>query len=337
MEQRKIMSLGRSSLVISLPKHWTELNGLKQGDTVSLATNRDRSLAVYPGLGRKREDQRITLTIDPNEKEFLITRRLIACYLNGYYSIRLVSKNIFSVNQLRAIRNIVQALYMRTMQSDAKQIYIEALIDESKVQVQSSINRTYLVSSSMCRDAFTSLRSQDTNLAKAVYALDDDVDHFAYLLLRLLRSAAVDPSLANQLGLDPLDCLDLQTLVHRIEQVADQASNVARHIIMLGENHKISTKVLERMYAAGNNVLSMYDKAVGALFSKDIGCCDEVIASQNQAEKLDQEIAYLAFDEEKNTEIICASCSIRDSIRRIADYAVDICQITINQAHKPSI
>jgi phosphate uptake regulator len=337
MEQRKVMSLGRSSLVISLPKHWTELNGLKQGDTVSLNINRDRSLAVFPGLGKKREDQHITLTIDPNEKEFLITRSIIACYLNGYYGIRLVSKNIFSVNQLRAIRSIVQALYMRIMQSDAKQMYIEALIDESKVQVQSSINRMYLISSSMCRDIFTALKTQDTNLAKAVYALEDDVDHFAYLLLRLLRNAAVDSSLANQLGLEPIDCLDFQTLVHRIEQVADQASNVARHIIMLGDSHHITTNVLERMHAAGNNALTMYDKAISTLSSKDIGSCDEVIGSQNQTEKLDQEIAYLAFDEEKDTEIICASCSIRDSIKRIAEHAVDICQITINQAHKPPV
>ncbi|MEM2093709.1 MAG: PhoU domain-containing protein [Candidatus Bathyarchaeia archaeon] len=336
MEQRKIMSLGRSSLVISLPKHWTELNGLKQGDTVSLTINRDRSLAVYPGLGRKREDQRITLTIGQDEKESILTQSIVACYLNGFYGIRLVSKNIFSVNQLRAIRNIVRALYMRIMQSDAKQIYIEALIDESKVQVESSINRTYLVSSSMCRDAFIALRNRDINLAKAVYALNEDVVHFAYLLLRLLRSAAIDPSLANQLGLDPFDCLDFQTLVHRIQQVADQASNVARHVIMLGESHHISAKVLDSMYTAGCHALSMYDKAVKALSSRDISSCSEIIALHSQADKLDQEIAILAFEEEKDTEVICASCSIRDSIRRIVDYAVDICQIMFNQAHKPA-
>jgi len=36
MEQRKIMSLGRSSLVISLPKYWVQLNELKQGDVATL-------------------------------------------------------------------------------------------------------------------------------------------------------------------------------------------------------------------------------------------------------------------------------------------------------------
>ena len=92
MEQRKIMSLGRSSLVISLPKHWTRLNELKQGDVVSLAIQRDRSLAVFPGTGKKKWSKEITLHIDPKEREILIIRSIIACYLNGYSGIKLVSK-----------------------------------------------------------------------------------------------------------------------------------------------------------------------------------------------------------------------------------------------------
>jgi phosphate uptake regulator len=58
--ERKIMSLGRSSLVISLPKHWVKLNELKKGDVVSLAVQRDRSLAVFPGAEKKKESKEMT-------------------------------------------------------------------------------------------------------------------------------------------------------------------------------------------------------------------------------------------------------------------------------------
>lgn len=87
MEQRKIMSLGRSSLVISLPKHWTQLNELKQGDVVSMAISRDRSLVVSPGVKKNRETNKITLYVEPNEKDIFVVRSIIACYLNGYSSI----------------------------------------------------------------------------------------------------------------------------------------------------------------------------------------------------------------------------------------------------------
>lgn len=338
MEQRKIMSLGRSSLVISLPKHWTKLNELKKGDVVSLAIQRDRSLAVFPGTGKKKWSKEITLHIDPNEREILIIRSIIACYLNGYSGIKLVSKKIFPVTQQRAIRHIVRILYMRIMESDAKSMYMVTLIDESKASVVSGIQRMHAIANSMCRDALNSLRDQDAPLAKTVYSLDDDVDHFSFFILRLLRKASLDPTLANQLDLESIDCLDYQTLVHRIEQVADNATNIAKHIIMLNEERlRISDSLLKLMLTAGNDAISYYGKAVEAFFSNDTVSSDEIIERQKFIEKLDRKIATLAFlREKKNPIIICATCSIRESIKRIAEYAADIAEITINRSYKPT-
>jgi len=337
MEQRKVMSLGRSSLVISLPKHWAKLNELKQGDVVSLAVQRDRSLVVFPGAGRKKWSREITLHIDPNERAIMIVRSIIACYLNGYSGIRLVSKKIFPVTQQKAIRRIVRILYMRIMESDAKNMHIVTLIDESKASVISGIERMHMIANSMCRDALNSLKDQDATLAKTVYSLDDDVDHFSFFILRLLRRAALDPTLANQLELEPIDCLDLQTLVHRIEQVADSATNIARHMIMLkGEQLRISNPLVELMLTAGNNAIGSYGEAVKAFFSKDTASSDEIIEQEKIVEKLDREIAAWSFlHEKKNPVIICATCSIRESIKRIAEYAADIAEITINRSYKP--
>lgn len=337
MEQRKIMSLGRSSLVISLPKYWTELNELKQGDVVSIAMNRDRSLVVFPSARKEREAAKITLHVESEKDVAFIIRSIIACYLNGYSHIRLVSDKFFTVPQQKAIRRIVQMLYMRIMEADTKEMHIATLIDESKASIETGINRMYKISSSMCRDAFTALKSLDAALAKSVYMIDDEVDHFSYFLLRLVRRAIVDPALANQLAVEPLDCLDYQTLIHRVEQVSDQAANVAKHIIMMeGGKKKVSKSLLEKMYYAGCDSLALYDNAVNALFAKDVKSSNEVIENQAKIEKLDREIASLAFLREKDTEVICACCSIRDSIQRIAEYAADIAEITINQSFKAS-
>jgi phosphate uptake regulator len=337
MEQRKIMSLGRSSLVVSLPKHWTQLNELKQGDIVTMGVARDRSLIVSSGVKKNREANKITLSIEPDEKEVFIVRSIIACYLNGYSSMKLVSKKFFTVPQQKAIRNIVQMLYMRIMEADTKEIQIATLIDESKASIQTGITRMYKISSSMCRDALTALKNHDADLAKAVYVLDDEVDHFSFFLLRLLRGATVDSGLANQLAIDPIDCLDYQTLVHRIEQVADQATSIAKHLIMIeGRQKRIKESISEKMYSAGRDVLASYDKAVDALLSNDTVKSGEIIENEAKIEKLDQEIATLAFLKEKSTEAICACCSMRDSIRRMAEYAADIAEITINRSYKPS-
>ena len=335
MDQRKIMSLGRSSLVISLPKHWVNLNELKRGDVVSLAVQRDSSLVVVPGPEKKRELKEAIIDVDPDEKGAVLVRTIIACYLNGYSIIRLVSKKIFSITQQKAIRRIVGILYMRIMESNAKAMQIQTLIDESKASVVSSLRRMHLIASPMFRDALNSLKNQDAKLARAVYTLDDDVDHFSFFLLRLLRSAALDPTLSNELGLEPIDCLDYQTLIHRIEHVADHATNIAKQVIMLsGRNQMASTSLIKLIIAEGNVALDSYNKAVDAFFSKQVEISDEIIETQKRVEILDTEIASKSFVTEKNALVICATCSIRDSVKRIAEYAADIAEITINQSRK---
>ena len=330
--------VGRSSLVVSLPKHWAKLNELNQGDVVSMAVQRDRSLVVFPGVEKKRKLKKITLHIDPKARARTAVRSIIACYLNGYSGIRLASKGIFSIAQQKAIRHIVRILYMRIMESDAKTMYIQTLIDESKASVLSGIRRMHLISSSMCKDIFNSLETHDAKLGKAVYTLDDDVDHFSFFLLRLLRRATLDTVLANQLELLPIDCLDFQTLVHRIEQVADNATNIAKNIIMLdGRDQKISNSTLELMVTAGKTAFTSYNKAVEAFFINKVESSDEIIEEQKRVERMDSDIASKAFMTEKSALIICATCSIRDSIKRIAEYAADIAEITINRSYKAAV
>ena len=337
MEQRKIMSLGRSSLVISLPKYWVQLNELKPGDVVSLAINRDRSLVVFPGAKKEGEVEKITLHVGESDGILQVIRSIIACYLNGYSDIRLVSDKFFRATQQKAIRDSVKKLYMRIMEADAKQIRITTLVDESKASIETGIKRMYALSSSMCRDVLSALKNNDVELAKTVNTLDDEVDNFSFLLLRLVRKAATNPTLANQLNLDALDCLDFQTFIHRIEQIADQAASIAKSIILLhGKKKKLSEQIVDKLYLAGTMALELYEKAVNSLFSKDAKSSEEVIVSKASLEKLDQEIASLAFLKEKSTTVICACCSIRDSILRIAGFAADIAEIAIDRFYKPS-
>ena len=336
MEQRKVMSLGRSSLVISLPKHWVDLNKLKRGDVVSLDVQRDRSLIVFPRVKSERKVRKITLYIDPNETEASIARSIIACYLNGYFSIRLASRKIFSTAQQKAIRRIAGVLYMEIMESDAKNVQITTLIDESKASIVSGIRRMHFISNSMCRDSCSSLKDQNAALARAVYSLDDDVDRFCFVLLRLLRSAATDPVLAKQIDLDPIDCLDYQTLVYRIEHVADLAANIAKHIIMLdGEKQTMPDSLLKLMFVFGNDAVDSYDKAVNSFFSKDIASCNEIIKRRGEIEKSDRQIASQSFLTPKmNAVTICSVCSIRESIKRIAEWAEAIAENTILRSYE---
>ncbi|RJS91907.1 phosphate uptake regulator PhoU [Candidatus Bathyarchaeota archaeon] len=332
MEQRKIISLGRSSLVVSLPKHWIEMNKLKQGDVVSVAVQRDRSLVIFPGT-RSEELKKITLYVDPDENPAAIARKVIACYLNGYFGIRLTSKKIFTVPQQRAIRDISRKLYMRIMESDAKSVYIQTLIDETKASVETAVRRMHAIAVSMYRDALNSLRNQDVELARIVCSLDNDVDHFSFFILRLIRSVILNPELTNYLGIEAIDCPDYQTLVHRIEQVADRAANIARCIILLSAaKQRIPSQILDLILKVGETVSDAYDRAIKAFFSRDVDEANKIIELRHTIESLDQDVATRFFMRKtRNAALSCAICSIRDNIRETMEHVVDIADITVDR------
>ncbi len=337
--ERKIMSLGKSSLVVSLPKEWMQLNDLKKGGTVSFSIQRDRSLVIYPSALKKSEIKEITLKIGKNEEEILITQKVLGAFLNGYTGIMLTSENIFTVPQTRAIRNMAGRLYLRVMEADAKCVYIQSIMDESKASLQQAVQRMHLISRSMCEGAFDSLKNNDVELAKSSYSLDDDVDHFAFFIARILRNAGQDPHLANELRVDPIDCMDHQMLVTHVEHASDYAADITRHIIMLnGAKQTIPNDVLKLMVTAGNEVTELYVKAVEAFFSKDVNAAVNIMKYRQKLDKTDIEITSRAFTgPQKNAELVCGICSIRDNIKRIAHCTFNIAETAVNRAFKEAI
>jgi len=272
----------------------------------------------------------ITLKIDVDEKKEAFSRKIISCYLNGYVSIKLVSTDVFTIAQQKGIRDVAGKLYLRLMKADAREILLESLLDVSKITLDIGIRRMYIITISMLEDALKALEKQDAKLASVVYSLDDDVDQFSFLLLRMLRSAAFNLTLADQMGINSVDCLDYQTVVHRIEHVADNAMSIAKNVIALRHGERFPQFLLEPILKVGHEVSRIFEEAIKAFFAKDVISANKIIDLQVKIEELNREIIEKTL-EEKRASIVCATCSIRDSIGRISEYGGAIAEVTINR------
>lgn len=336
MESRKIMALGKSSLVISLPKEWLKINNLERGNNVTVTIQKDRSLSVHPSKEVIERVKEVNLSIEADEPGEFIIRRVIGCYLNGYDTIRLKSKNIFNVQQRNSIRRIVRSLYMRIIESSANSVVFQTLLDESMASVQSGIERMHIITSSMGQDVLNAMKEWDEELARSVISLEEDVDQFMYFLLRLIRSAATRPMLAKQLELDMIDCLDSQTLIHRIEQVADHTTNIANGVLNLFEERMFMPKdTYPVLIESAEVAYNAYTRAVDAYLSKNVEDVNEIIDLQAKIEELEQSITPLPYSGESEAkDVLCHICVIRDSIKRISEFAADIAELTIDRTFK---
>jgi phosphate uptake regulator len=293
METRKIMALGKSSLVVSLPKEWIKSNNIKKGDTLSLEVQRDLSLLVKSTLKTSEEIRKITVELDASASSDSIFRIVIGCYLNGYNDIVLTSDNIFTVQQQQAIRNVVKSLYLRIISSNASRVSLQTLMNESMANLLDGVERMHLITLSMCMDVLKAMKTWSLELARSVVSLEEDVDQFMFYLLRLIRSAAIDPALANHLNIDMLDCLDYQSLVHMIERVADHVHNVAESLVQLEEYKSDVPEVIwETLIETTETSFHAYENAVEVFRNRSVESCDLIIDEQY---KLSQ-IAELTID-----------------------------------------
>ena len=336
MERRKIMSLGKSSYVISIPKSWLRTNDLNKGDTVSLDVQSDGSLVIHPTLEDREKEREIHIPIDANEIEASIVRKIIGAYLDGYTLIRLTSGKIFKADQQRAIRSIVSTLYLRIIESEAGSIELQTLMDESKASVTKDINRMHLITYSMFRDILQVLNNWDIELAQSVISLENDVDQQMFFILRLIRGAALRPSLGKKLSLDPLDCMDYQTLVHRIERIADHISYIARSLVILIDSGiDIPESVLEVFKSAAEMIFISYQNSVEGFVAKDVSHTNDSIDTERRVEELYRKVTPLPlFGDLGETLLLAEIISIRESLKKISHYAADIAELTIDRAYK---
>jgi phosphate uptake regulator len=122
-----------------------------------------------------------------------------------------------------------------------------------------------------------------------------------------------------------------------IEHAADYVADIAKHIIMIdGIGETIPANLLELIVDEGMEVVDLYIKAVNAFFQHDLDFSVEIMKQTKRIEKLDQEIANTTFITNRKPELICAVCSIREDIKRIAFYATNIAEVTVNHAFKVS-
>ena len=327
------MSLG-TSFVISIPKPWLSKNTLDKGDFVFLETMDDGSLAVRPESVKKKSMD-IHLNIKADEDDNSIVRRVIGSYLNGYDKIKLTSERIFTESQQKAIREIVSLLYMMILESESRSITLQTLVDETRNSILSGIERMHLITFSMLRDVKSSMEEWDETLPKSILSLENEVDQLMFYLLRLIRLAVSNPSIAKQLSIVPVECLEYQMLVDRMERVADHTVRIAESIISIHENgSKISENVMKLLLHATKIGLNGYDEAFNEFTQSKISSANKIIHHEKEIKELFSKTISNLFNEHENHVSSYHLITMWESIIKITHYSSDITKLAIDKTSR---
>lgn len=220
---RKLISFGKSSYVISLPKNWIDKNKLVKGSLISVREDVE-NLILSPKIDEdKKESKSITINVDG--KSFSQMRReIIPAYVNNYHTINIIGKELKEkAPQVRDILHNLMALEIMEQTSD--KIIARDFVNMDKINMINLIRKMDVMTRAMLEDLDFNSDIPYENIAHR----DEDVNRMFFLLFRATKYALNNPVMMREYKTTPSELLKTWNIISSIEKTSDEIKRVARY------------------------------------------------------------------------------------------------------------
>jgi phosphate uptake regulator len=331
-ETRKLQITGGSTYVISLPKRWVTQNGLKKGSSLLIRQEEDGALAVLPPEhGKPEKTEEAVIKVSSEESSEALIRKTVAVYLQGYNIIHIRAKDQKEVlsTQRNAVKTFARNMLVGTeiVIDTSKELTLQVLLSYPELSVPSALRRMSIITASMHKDAITALKNIDYQLASDVRATDYEVNRFHLYIIRQLKMAIQNPRIITEIGLkQPKDCLGYRLITKMVERTADHATNIAKNVLRLKK--RLNDEFLEAIREMNEVAISSFETAIESLFRRDYDLAESVIAKANKIVELEKKV--ILSSKETNIEEAANVRLVIESVRRIAEYSMDVAEVVLN-------
>lgn len=226
MEYRKLISFGKSSFVVSMPKTWVDKNKLKKGDILHLEEN-EAGLIVMPKPRESlNEEKEIIINVDGKEIK-QIQRELIPAYINNYKTIILSGKEM--KHKAKEIEPLIKDLIaLEIMEQNSSKIMAKDFLNMDDISIHNLIRKMDIITRAMIEDCETMFQE---DVYENISHRDKDVNRLSYLIFRAVNYGLDNQTyMIKQFKLNSKDLLRYHLLAFQIEVIADEARRFARHV-----------------------------------------------------------------------------------------------------------
>ena len=263
IDVRKLISFGKGSFIISMPKGWVEKNHLKKGDLISVDDG-GSELVISASAEEKKSDLK-EITIDAKNKEIsLLKAEIVSCYLNGYDTLNILfdsgNKDVPMIKEV--IRNLSG---MEIMEQTSTRLVAKNLINLNEISISNIIRRMDVIARAMMQDVISC--SRDSSIYESIYNRDSDINRLYYLGFRVMKNAIQSPRAAKSLGIGTWQLHSDNLILNKIEKVADRQKRIARYLANSSLDRKAMADI-ERVYG---DLAEAYNEVMKSYYSQDKG------------------------------------------------------------------
>ena len=327
-EIRKVQITGGSSFIISLPKEWAKAHKVKKNDPLAISVQPDGNLLISSRISGEQVQRVKDLDLAKVHDATYLFRLLIAAYIDGFTQIRIRGERRLPPFVRAAVRDFTQMTIGQEVSEETEQtITIKDLLNPLEMPLDRTLSRLAVIVRSMHEDAITALETGNRALAQDVVSRDKDVDRLHWLVSRQFNLVLIDPNLSRNMNITLPMAASYYIMSRLIERIGDHAVRIAENVPALLEG-KIDTTLIENLKGATQTALDIFRKSIEAFFADDLEAAHTHLTAVAALEEECNGISSRASSFRGQTAVSLGY--IIESIRRIGEYAEDICENTIN-------
>lgn len=314
--------------MITLPKDWADTVGLKKNDAIGLQPQPDGTLVLYPG-GKESIAAVSTKVVDTEgitDRDYLY-RQLVGAYIAGHDIIEMRSSAGLSSMATSVASSFTQtAIGLEIMEESDDLIVIKDLMDQAEMRPTKSVERMKVLARNMLNDVLGCLEERDSAGLESMNDRDREIDRLDWLISRQVNIHQKDITISRRMGMDLCEIARCATVSRTIERIGDHAVLLAKNFRPLMESDSTGFDV--DVIALGREVVSLFVESVGTWSSKDMSAANACIEKGEVLVGISKELSERAGGMDGKPAM--AAELIAGSVKRIAEYSMDIAEVAIN-------
>ena len=324
MESRKLQKTGGSTLIVSLPKKWTQKNKLKAGSEVKILKQLDGTITIDPGYSNP--NKKISTVKCNNEESQHLFRDLIGTYLAGSTEIKVIGNPRLTVKERKTIRKFsASVIGLEIIEEEATEAILTDMSNPGALPFRTAIKRLYKIVSAMYKDSILILEGSE-DLAADVVDRDKEADKLQWFIERQFNMMLEDSNLSRQLQASSFEGVVYSNVARYLERIADHACRLAEIGYVAGLIP--GRKMLPLAKEAGN----IMKDSMKSFINNDPRKATGVIDKGKKAVKKAQ--TYFENRYKKEMEHPLEFSIAMDAIMRTIAYSTDISEAAINYSAK---
>ena len=225
---RRLQLTGGATYTLSLPKPWISANNLASRDSIRIDWRSSGELMLSPLDESEERKTEIEINLGGLPIGALYDH-LMGAYISGVQEIVIKSKT----NLTRKTRNEIRRFLRSTRgfeigEEDDSSTRLISLLNAGELPLSASLNRMYLLLSSLVRDIIESLQGADSELISDHDEREREVDGLQYLIERQVGSMLSSSQIVKSLGISRKQGVEYANLARSLERMMDHADQIAK-------------------------------------------------------------------------------------------------------------